>query len=171
MAILAAGELSRKFEQAVSQNDFNSFRDEYRSFLSRFPAFTAAYSPVPTDLPVHSAIFGRTCFYLKQTNDLQAKALLDDGEDLRRTGSADSEFSRGVVDGEMSLICVVAMIFRRRECLQNPGSATQWPPYPHTGSRRAPPPLLREPDQMRHTRIPQPSGMRPAAGFFGDLHP
>lgn len=101
MAILAAGELSMKFEQAVSQNDFNSFRDEYRSFLSRFPAFTAACSPVPTDLPVHSAIFGRTCFYLKQTNDLQAKALLDDGR------AASAVFGRLSVEERLDFLKVL----------------------------------------------------------------
>ncbi|TAL30767.1 MAG: aldehyde dehydrogenase family protein [Alphaproteobacteria bacterium] len=79
MAILAPGELSKKFEQAVNQNDFETFRTDYKTYLSQFPAFSAAYSPVPTDLPVYSAIFGRTCFYLKQTNDIQAADILKDG--------------------------------------------------------------------------------------------
>jgi aldehyde dehydrogenase (NAD+) len=79
MTTAVAGDLTKKFEQAVNQNDFEAFRTEYKNFLSQYPSFNSAFSSTPTDLPVYSAIFGRTCFYLKQTNDNQAADLLKDG--------------------------------------------------------------------------------------------
>ncbi|MEZ0223277.1 MAG: aldehyde dehydrogenase [Alphaproteobacteria bacterium] len=79
MAIFTAGELSKQFEASVNQNDFENFRGDLKTFLMQYPSFAAAYSATPTDLPVYSAIFGRTCFYLKQTNDTQAADILKDG--------------------------------------------------------------------------------------------
>lgn len=79
MTALAAGELRQKFEDAVNRNDFPAFNDQYRKFLAEFPAFNKSVSPTPTELAAHSAIFGRTGFFLKQTNDADAKRLLDDG--------------------------------------------------------------------------------------------
>ena len=79
MTTMIAGELSKKFEEAVNQNDFDAFRADYKNFLSQYPSFNAAFSATPTDLAVVSAVFGRTCFYLKQTNDIQAADLLKDG--------------------------------------------------------------------------------------------
>lgn len=79
MTAPAAGELRQKFEDAVNRNDFPAFNDQYRKFLAEFPAFNKSVSPTPTELAAHSAIFGRTGFFLKQTNDADAKRLLDDG--------------------------------------------------------------------------------------------
>ncbi|HYD17499.1 MAG TPA: aldehyde dehydrogenase [Patescibacteria group bacterium] len=101
MAMLPAGELSMKFEAAVNQNDFNRFRDDYKAFLAQYPSFNAAFSPVPTDLAVHSAIFGRTAFYLKQTNDLQAKDLLAEGR------AASAVFARLSVEERLGFLKVL----------------------------------------------------------------
>ncbi len=79
MTTLTAGDLSKKFEQSVNQNDFEAFRSEYKTLLSQYPSFNASYSATPADLAVSSAIFGRTLFYLKQTNDMQAADILKNG--------------------------------------------------------------------------------------------
>lgn len=79
MTALAAGELRQKFEDAVNRNDFPAFNDTYRKFLSEYPAFNKALSATPTELAAYSAIFGRTGFFLKQTNDAEAKDLLTSG--------------------------------------------------------------------------------------------
>lgn len=79
MTAVTAGTLRQKFEEAVNKNDFPQFREDYRKYLSQFPAFNKSYSAGPTEMSVHSAIFGHTLFYLKQTNDAQAQALMDDG--------------------------------------------------------------------------------------------
>ncbi len=79
MTALAAGELRQKFEDAVHRNDFPSFNTQYREFLGQYPSFNKSYSAAPTELAVHSAIFGRTAFFLKQTNDAEAQALLTGG--------------------------------------------------------------------------------------------
>lgn len=79
MTAIAPGTLRQKFEEAVNKNDFAQFREDYRKYLSQFPSFNKAYSAAPTEMSVHSAIFGHTLFYLKQTNDAQAQALMDEG--------------------------------------------------------------------------------------------
>lgn len=71
--------LRTAFENAVMRNDFAAFNKGYRDFLKQYDAFNKSASVTPTELSVHSAIFGRTSFYLKQTNDAEAKALLDKG--------------------------------------------------------------------------------------------
>lgn len=71
--------LRETFEAAVNQNDFPGFNARYREFLGQYPAFNKAFSSAPTELAVHSAIFGRTGFFLKQTNDIEAQQLLTGG--------------------------------------------------------------------------------------------
>lgn len=76
---LAISALRTAFENAVTRNDFAAFNKGYRDFLKQYDAFNKSASVTPTELSVHSAIFGRTSFYLKQTNDAEAQALLDNG--------------------------------------------------------------------------------------------
>ncbi len=74
----AVDNVTEILKNAIDQNDFETFRSTYRAFLSQFPAFNKSFSGGPAEVKVLSAIFGRTCFYLRQTSDTQATQLLTD---------------------------------------------------------------------------------------------
>ena len=63
-------------EAAIDAGDHAAFTSSYLDFLKRFAAFHENYSQTPTEVQSHNPIFGRKGFYLRQTNDAQARDLI-----------------------------------------------------------------------------------------------
>ena len=63
-------------EAAIDAKDHSAFTHAYIAFLKQFHAFHGNYSEGPTEVQSHNPIFGRKGFYLRQTNDAQAKELI-----------------------------------------------------------------------------------------------
>lgn len=79
MTARTPGELRVKFEEAVRRNDFPTFTSDYRDFLDQYPSFRESFTEATTGMAVRNAIFGDNIFYLTQTDDEKAKALLSRG--------------------------------------------------------------------------------------------